>query len=46
MFSNTALTEEKLRLELELKQRNDLYNKQIAEIRNEMEVLQQNFNDK
>src|SRR5690606_20969696 len=40
------VSEEKLRLEYELKQRTELLNKQIAELRNEKENLQNNLNDK
>ena len=40
------VSEEKLRLEYELKQRTESLNKQIAELRNERENLQNNLNEK
>ena len=40
------VSEEKLRLEYELKQRTEMMNKQIAEIRNERDNLQNNLNEK
>lgn len=40
------VSEEKLRLEYELKQRTELLNKQMAELRNDKENLQNNLNEK
>ena len=42
----TLLSQEKLRLEYDLKQRTDSLNKQVAELRNENENLQVTLNDK
>jgi chromosome segregation ATPase len=42
----SLLSEEKLRLEYELKQRTECLNKQILDLRTELENMQLNFNDK
>lgn len=40
------MLDEKLRLEYELKQKTDISNKQISDIRNDIENLQLSLNDK
>jgi len=42
----SLVSEEKIRLEYELKQRTELLNKQIAELRNDNDNLQSNLNEK